>query len=126
MTTKVPITPPPLPSSKETEEVEVLSQQSSSNLAKSVSFDPDKETKFCIIAGVKNNDDFLFEVKGTEQTLTNLLGVKDLIITRVEMEKQKLMGTGDHLTHQIGQLLLTLTQKMDQILALVKKPDNQL
>jgi hypothetical protein len=96
------------------------------NQKESSPFDPNKETEICILAGIKSDGNFMFEIMGTRQTLTNLLGLRDLINTRVELEEQKLMGTGEAITRQTAQLLISLAQKVDQVLASVKKPDNQL
>jgi len=93
-------------------------------------FDPNKELKFGILAGLKLDDGFLFEIFGTQQTLVNLLGLRDYIQVRIDAERNKKLGTGDALTasmgQQLAQILAQLTNKLDKLVSILDKPTNQL
>jgi hypothetical protein len=82
--------------------------------------------KFIVVGGLGEDGNFLFDIGGTEQTLTNLLGVQSFLNARVDIERHKKMGTGDALTNEIGKLLISMNTKLDRLLSLLEKPTNQL
>jgi hypothetical protein len=90
------------------------------------SFNPDKDLRFGVLAGLQQSGDFLFEMFGTEKTLTNLMGLQKFISTRMKAEKDRNLGTGDALSLQLAQMMTQLSQKMDVVISLLKKPDNEL
>jgi hypothetical protein len=55
-----------------------------------------------------------------------MLGVRDFLNARVDIERQKKLGSGDALTHELGKLIIALNQKADRLLSLLEKPQNDL
>lgn len=89
-------------------------------------FNPDTELKFGILAGLKQDGNYLFQMYGTEKTLTNLVGVEDYISAQLKSQKERHSGTGDALVHQLGKILVEVSTKLDRLLSTLEKPENEL
>ena len=86
------------------------------------------DLRIAYVVGLTPKGDFVFEVYGKEKGLVELLGVHQHAVKKVDRIYQDSQAQGDRLTFEVGRAVAALTQKVDQLLAVVapKKPDNQL
>ena len=86
----------------------------------------DEDFQVGYMVGVKNDGSFFFRPFGNKQGLTSLLGIHRFATISVEAQEDRVLGTGDALIHELANILGSLNQKLDVVVAKLTAPKDKL
>ncbi len=89
-------------------------------------FNPHTDLKIGYLVGVNQKDEHVWEVFGTETTLTNLVGVHDFAEFKVDESKSTQLMTEKRILFQVAEALTLLNRQVEMLNKQLAKSSNKL